>query len=118
MTRLGPSDWSARTSAGRWIRWCWTWAAVCYFAHIIAAFQFFYHWSHQAAFQQTRLSSGVGEGLYVSYLFTAIWAADVTWWWVRPAEYALRPKWIGRTVHAFMAFMIFNGTVVYGPRQI
>jgi hypothetical protein len=120
MTRLGSADWTALSAAGRSVRGCWTWAAVCYFAHVIAAFHFFYHWSHHAAYEQTRLTSGIGQGLYVSYLFTAIWAVDVAWWWLRPTGYAARPKWIARGVHAFMAFMIFNGTVVYaaGPIRI
>jgi hypothetical protein len=118
MTRLASTDWKARSVAGRWVRWCWTWAAVCYFAHVIAAFHFFYHWSHRAAYEQTRLTSGFGAGLYFSYLFTAVWAADVGWWWLRPASYAARSKWIGRGLYAFMAFMIFNGTVVYAAGLI
>jgi small-conductance mechanosensitive channel len=113
MTRLRPSDWPARSALGRWVRWCWTWAAICYLAHVAAAFHFFYHWSDHAAYEQTRQTSGIGEGLYVSYLFTAIWAADVLWWWLTPAAYAARSKWITRGVHAFMAFIIFNGIVVY-----
>jgi hypothetical protein len=120
MTRLGSADWTARSIAGRSVRWCWTWAAVCFFAHVIAAFQFFYHWSHHIAFDQTRQTSGFGAGIYFSYLFTAVWAADVAWWWLRPTGYAARPKWISRGLHAFMAFMIFNGTVVYaaGPIRV
>jgi hypothetical protein len=57
--------------------------------------------------------SGVGEGLYVSYLFTAVWLADVAWWWLWPESYAGRSAWIGRLTHGFMLFVAFNGTVVY-----
>jgi hypothetical protein len=41
----------------------------------------------------------------------------VAWWWLRPDAYAGRPAWIGRVLHGFMAFIVFNGTIVYetGP---
>jgi hypothetical protein len=61
--------------------------------------------------------SGFGPGIYVSHLFTLLWTLDVACWWLRPHAYATRPAWIGRALHAFMAFIVFNGTVVYenGP---
>jgi hypothetical protein len=113
MMRLGQPDWLARTSAGRIVRWCWTFANVYFLAHVASAFQFYHHWSHRDAFERTRAISGFGEGLYVSYLFTLVWTADAAWWWLAPQHYARRPKWIGRTLHAFMAFIIFNGTVMF-----
>jgi hypothetical protein len=55
----------------------------------------------------------MGEGLYISYLFTLLWTADVAWWWLAPQRYARRSNWVGRSLHVFMAFMIFNGTVIF-----
>jgi hypothetical protein len=81
------------------------------------AFSYYHHWSHAAAMEHTREVSGVGEGIYASYLFTALWLADAGWWWLRPVQYAARPAWIDRTLHAFMLFIVFNGMVVFeqGP---
>ena len=77
------------------------------------AFHYFHHWSHALAFERTRQVSGVGEGIYVSYLFTLLWVADVAWWWLQPDRYAARPAWIDRTLHGFMLFIVLNGTVVF-----
>ena len=57
--------------------------------------------------------SGVGEGIYVSYLFTLLWAADVAWWWLQPGRYTNRAAWIDRSLHGFMLFIVLNGMVVF-----
>lgn len=100
---------------GSWrlARLCWTLAWAAYLVHLAMAFHYYHHWSHADAVAHTRAVSGVGEGIYVSHLFTLLWTADVTWWWLRPAAYAARPAWIGRTLHGFMLFVVFNATVVY-----
>jgi hypothetical protein len=77
------------------------------------AFHFYHHWSHADAFEHTRQVSGTGEGIFASYLFTWIWIADVIWWWFWPERFAARSLWIGRTLHAFMLFIVFNGMVVF-----
>ena len=43
-----------------------------------------------------------------------LWTADVLFWWLRPARYATRSPWVDWTVHGFMAFIVFNATVVFG----
>src|SRR5262249_61332389 len=64
-----------------------------------------------------RTAEGVGlawgGGLYLNYLFTAAWAADTAWWWRGLQRYEARPRWVGRVLHSFMAFMVFNGAVVF-----
>jgi hypothetical protein len=117
MMRLGPTDWLATSGVGRLARWCWTWGVVCFLVHLAMAFHYYHHWSHAHAFEHTRAVSGTGEGIYVSYLFTALWLADAIWWWALPAAYAARSAWIDRALHAFMLFIVFNGMVVFenGP---
>lgn len=117
MMRLGPLDWPAGTPAGRLARWCWTWGLITFLVHLAAAFHFYHHWSHQHAFERTRETSGVGEGIYISYLFTLLWGTDVAIWWLWPQAYAARSPWIGRLLHAFLLFIVFNGAIVYesGP---
>jgi hypothetical protein len=62
--------------------------------------------------------SHFGPGIFLSHLFTLVWTLDVARWWLRPDGYAGRPAWVGRLLHGFMAFMIFNATVVYGTGSI
>jgi hypothetical protein len=113
MLNLRQDDWTAAAPLGRLARWCWTWAIVVFLVHLAMAFHFYHGWSHAAAFERTRQVSGAGEGIYTSYLFTLLWIADAAWWWIRPAAYAARSPWIGRLLHAFMLFIVFNGMVVY-----
>jgi hypothetical protein len=117
MMRLQTPDWTAQTLLGRAARWCWTWGIVVFLVHLAMAFHYFHDWSHAHAFETTRQASGVGEGIFVSYFFTLWWAFDAAAWWLAPAWYARRPIWIGRTLHLFMLFIVFNGMVVFesGP---
>jgi len=100
-------------------RWCWTWGMILFVIHVAMAFQYYHHWSHALAFDATGRASGVGEGVYVSYLFTLVWLLDVVWWWVQPDGYMRRSKRWGRIIHLFMLLVIFNGVVVFesGPTR-
>ena len=113
MMRMSLDDWRVLTHRGQIARWLWTWACVTFLIHVACAFHFSHRWSHTHAFEQTRLESGFGEGLYVNYLFIALWICDVSWWWINPERYALRPRWIDRLLHGFMLFIAFNATVVF-----
>jgi hypothetical protein len=113
MMRLGARDWDARTPAGRAARDCWTSALLCFLVHLSMAFHYYHNWSHTHAFERTREISGVGEGVYVSYFFTVLWAFDVLYWWLRPASYATRSAWLGSALHGFMLFIVFNSMVIY-----
>jgi hypothetical protein len=117
MVRLSAGDWTSLTMAGRLARWCWTWGWLVFVIHVGLAFHFLHHWSHAEAFDHVRKESGFGPGIFVSYLFSAAWTADVALWWLVPERYSARSKWIDRLLHGFMLFIVFNGTVVYetGP---
>jgi hypothetical protein len=105
----------------RWraARVLWSAGVLVYLAHVAAAFHLVHGWSHQAALAETARQSrelfGVdaGFGLWFNYLFTAVWAGDAAWWWIDEDAYRRRARWISITVHAFIAFMFFNGAVVF-----
>ncbi len=105
--------WEARARA------LWTAGLLSYLAHVAAAFQFVHDWSHARAAletaRQTEELFGIasGAGLWLNYLFTAVWTADALWWWMDARGYGQRPRWITLSVHAFLAFMFFNGAVVF-----
>jgi hypothetical protein len=85
---------------------------------VLVAFHYYHDWSHAHAFEHTRRIAGAGEGLYVSYLFTGIWIADVTAWWKWPRRYAARPALVDLALHGFMVFMVFNSMVVFESGMI
>lgn len=113
LLRLTPDDWAMQTLRGRVARWCWTVGCISFVVHVAIAFHFYHDWSHAHAFERTREDSGIGEGIYLSYVFTGLWIADVAWWWARPQQYAARSPWIDRSLHVFMLFMVFNSMVVF-----
>jgi hypothetical protein len=113
MLWLGPDEWAAHSGRGRLARWLWTLAWAAYVVHVGMAFHHVHSWSHAAAVEHTRQVSGVGEGIYVSHLFTLVWTADVLAWWLWPLGRATRPAWVGGALHGFMAFVVFNATVVF-----
>lgn len=103
-----------------WSRVWWSAGAAVFILHVICAFHFVHHWSHADAYaataQQTRELAGLdwGGGVYFNYVFTVVWIADALWWWTLPAGHRARPRTVSATLHGFMLFMWFNGTVVFG----
>jgi len=97
----------------------WAMGAMLALLHAATAFHFRHAWSQGAAIaetaRQTRVLFGVdsGAGLYVNYLFLAVWMADVAWWWAAPAAFRSRPAAFDRSVRLFLAFMFLNGAVVF-----
>jgi hypothetical protein len=113
----------------RTARGLWTLACLAFAAHVALAFHFFHGWSHADAYRQTARQTaeltGVesGLGLYLNYTFLAAWAADVALAWRRGdggggGAGRLR-RVASAALHAFMAFMWFNATVVFptGPTR-
>jgi len=98
----------------------WIVGLVAYLGHVLAAFEFHYRWSHQVALAETARQTAdltgfdSGAGLWLNYLVGAIWACDAARWAVTG-----RPRGaFHRTWHTFLAFMIFNGTVVFGQGPV
>lgn len=101
-----------RTTRDLWAAGCWL-----FLFHAGLAFHAVHGWSHAAAYDHVERGSGFGAGVFVNYLFGLVWAADAAWMWLLPAGYVARPRWVGRAVHGFLAFVVFNAAVVYadGP---
>jgi hypothetical protein len=107
--RTGPS-------ASGW----WSLGLVIFLAHLVCAFHFEHGWSHAKALAataaQTAATTGLdtGFGLYLNYTFALAWLADAAWWHLAKRSHESRPRWVGATLHSFMAFMWLNATVVFG----
>lgn len=108
-----PGEASTNASARRW----WTLAVMAYLLHVAAAFHFHHRWSHDRAYQMVQEQSGFGPGIFITYFFTLVWTLDAGWWWLAPASRERRPRWLEFGLHAFLAFILFNGAVVFegGP---
>jgi hypothetical protein len=103
----------------RLARVIWTVGIGLALLHVALAFHVVYSWNHEAAVAATaqqaadRFGWGWRGGIYVNYVFLAIWIADVSWWWVAPRSHASRPVPIEAARLALFAFMFLNGAVVF-----
>jgi hypothetical protein len=118
MLRAGPREWSPRSRGFRLMRLGWTLTLAMLLLHIVFAFWRAHEWSHDAAVRHVEATAGFGWAIVVNYLFAAVWLADVVWWWANPDGYANRPPWAGYAVHGFLAFVVFNATVVFGSAEL
>lgn len=99
----------------------WTAGLLAYLVHVATAFAGFYHWSHAIAFsetlRQTAELTGIdsGAGIWLNYLIGILWIIDVIRWRLSGKAWIVgRWHWLSASFHVFLAFMIFNGTVVFG----
>lgn len=98
----------------------WTLGCAAYLVHVAAAFHVVHGWSHDDAFAATARDTAEatgfesGFGLWLNYLFTALWVFDAaSWWWLGLSAYRHRPRWLEAFLYGFMVFMAFNATVVF-----
>ena len=113
MLGLDAAGWRTESVTGKTARLCWTLAWLAYLIHLAMAMHYYHGWRHADAVRHVEEVSGFGPGIYFSHLFSILWTVDGAWWWLDRGSYACRSAWIGRTLHGYMAFIIFNGTVVY-----
>ena len=111
---VGRSQGDRFPTLARWGRTMSAAGLLLALVHTGLAFDVFHHWSHEDAVlktaQQTRDVFGlaVGAGVYVNYVFFAVWLLDVLFW--RPVDKASLGLWL---IRAFYMLIIFNGAVVF-----
>src|SRR5690349_21703826 len=77
-------------------RFFWTVGMMLHVVHVLCALGLVHHWSQIDAYQHTAkmteqmIGVSSGGGLYVNYVFTAIWIVDAAWWWINRASYESR----------------------------
>lgn len=102
-------------------RWRAMWSAACLLliVHVLAAFHFEHGWSHSAALkhtaEQTARVTGIdwGGGLYFNYAFLVLWLVDAAMSWTVAST---KPSRLRRITDLACIFMVFNATVMFGPR--
>ena len=115
-----------RRTPAPWVKPVWLLGAAAYLAHVAAAFATSYGWSHGEAYAQTAAQTEAfiglrwGGGIWVNYVFTAIWVGEGLWWQAWPAHHARRARAWTFVLRGIFLFMIANGAVVFvvGPRRV
>lgn len=108
--------WAAR----RRIEWAWLAAGIFYLIHVLAAFAFVHHWSHAEALihtaQQTERVTGWywGGGLWINYLIALWFPVDIIGTFRQGIDQI--PRRYVVCLHLLIGFIVFNATVVFGPR--
>ena len=108
--------------AGRQHPWAWrAFAAgllLCV-VHIVIAFAYTHGWSHSAAVaataSQTRAVYGLdwGGGIFVNYVFVAVWAADA-WLWRRALQRRVPPStMLHWPLRIFYGIVVLNAAVIF-----
>ncbi len=119
---------AGRGSPPRWAWWIFSAGAVLAIVHTLLAFAVVHDWVHDDAVRNTALQTqavyglAIGWGVYVNYLFLAVWLADA-WCWRShsitgsTSRYRASIRW---TLRAFYALIIVNAAVVFaaGPRRL
>jgi hypothetical protein len=110
-------------------RGLWTLGCGLFVVHVACAFAFHHGWSHAAAWESTAAETdallGVrfGDGIYFSYVFLAVWMADVIAMWVfsreRPGSARPLVAAMHGVIHVYLFFIAFNGAIVFeaGPTR-
>jgi len=98
-------------------------ALICA-VHIVLAMSDVHGWSHAAAVEATaRQTAQVyglrwGGGVYVNYLFTAVWLADAIARVTSPASVASRSAALVWALRAFYFVIIVNAAVVFARPEV
>jgi hypothetical protein len=113
--RAGLRD--GRASGAAW--WMWCIGVMLCGAHMVLAFGVRHAWSHAAAVRATALQTEAvyglywGGGLYVNYLFVAVWFVEAIWWRLNARSFFRRPRAVTQLVRAFYLLILFNAAVVF-----
>ncbi|MBX9680066.1 MAG: hypothetical protein K2X38_14990 [Gemmataceae bacterium] len=100
------------------VYWLMGWATCL--VHVFVAFHLAHQWSHDRAVEATAKQTAdlvgfpFGGGVWINYAFLAIWGMDAAWRWRFPSRYWMRSAGWHWTILGFLAFIMFNATVVFG----
>lgn len=106
-------------------RWAWSVGCGFFLVHVACAFSYFHQWSHEAAYRETARQTAEltgwqwGGGLFINYVFAAVWVAMVLRWWFAPASAIDRASRWDAIWHGFFFSMMLNGGVIFvhGPMR-
>jgi hypothetical protein len=115
----GKRVWARTGVEPGWAWPLWSAGAALAVAHTLLVFASRYGWEHERALQFTAAQTSAvfgldwSGGLYVNYLFIAVWIGDAIWWRWRPSRYPLRPPHVTALLRVFYFVVLLNATVVF-----
>ena len=101
-----------------WAWWAFVAGLLLALVHTAISFHVVHDWVHADAVRSTALQTAamygvaVGWGVYVNYLFFAVWLADAWWWRAAPVGY-VRPSAAVWSLRIFYLIVLFNAAVVF-----
>lgn len=104
----------------QWIRGIWTAGWLALVVHIGLALSLFHGGSWNAAYEHTarRTLTAVGwnwgGGVWFNVLAAVVWGIDLLRLWQRPTGPDRRVSWWDWGCQSYLAFMMFNATIVFG----
>jgi hypothetical protein len=113
-----------RRPVTQWARVASLAGALLCAVHIVIAMGDHHHWSHASAIEETaRQTASVygvawGGGVYVNYLFVAVWLAYVWRWWAPAGDDVAQNAALIWGLRAFFFLIIFNATVVFAVTRM
>ena len=113
-----------RRPAPRWAWWASLAGALLCAVHIVIGMGHHHHWSHASALEETaRQTASVygvewGGGVYVNYLFVALWLAYLWRWWTPAGDAVPQSAALIWGLRAFFFMVIFNATVVFAVTRM
>lgn len=115
----GEAGKRSREDRAGWPWRLWIAGALLAAIHVPIALAVRHDWSHDLAViatsERTADVYGVawGGGVYVNYVFIALWLAEALWWRQTPLAYAARSPWSRWTTRAIYAVVIVNAAIVF-----
>jgi hypothetical protein len=109
---------SRRVRPPGWAWWAFAGGLVLALVHTLIAFDVVHNWVHDDAERSTAMQTAavfgvaVGWGVYVNYVFFAVWCADAWWWHAARPEY-VRPAAATWALRAFYLVIILNAAVIF-----
>ena len=106
-------------TAPYWLWPVWSFGAIACVVHVALAMASHDRWSHASALadtaRQTEAVYGLawGGGLYVNYLFVAVWLVELVRWARDPTYLQRQPAWATWATRAFFFVIVINATVIF-----
>lgn len=102
--------WPAASQAPAWrkARRFLTGGLVALAIHAFIAFDNFHNWSHEMAWIAMELRTAEflpvqsGAAVYLTYLYLALWVAEVLWSWVAFTGWQRRPRWLDWGIQGYL----------------
>lgn len=121
VAREAAASQSPRQLCSRSARWLNLAGCAVFIGHMLVSFHLRHGWSHADAYETTGRQTAEltgwnwGGGIYLNYVFAAMWCWEAAAPWLWPAALECRSAASRWSFRGFYLFMIFNAAFVFVP---